>query len=112
MSSPAGVFELFSNPSCTVPSNGEIQGSSGNVYVLISDWYGNSLPAETIVKTLDDDAINMAVSEFSSAVPNTPNAWCIGLGVAGTAGSAGSFQIEAETKEKEKSGASFTINFQ
>lgn len=112
MSAPTAVFQLFSDKSCSIASTGDITGASGIVYVLASDEYGNSLPAETTVETLDSDAINMVVSEFSSTVPNQPNPWCIRLFVGGVVGESGSFQIQSTTEDNEESIDSFTIKFQ
>lgn len=109
MSSPLGFFELYSNDTCSVVSNGNIGATSGIIYVRISDINGNSMPSGTTITTTG--STNMTVSELDTVIPNTPNAVCYGLGVTGTAGTSGSFTIQAETEEEEVSARSFTITF-
>lgn len=111
MSSPYGVFGLFSDQTCSTPSTGSITGSSGTVYVLVSDINGNSLPSGTTVNIDPTKASGLIVGELDTVVPNTPNSVCYGVGVSGPLGTTGSFLIQTETEEEETSSASFAITF-
>lgn len=111
MSHPEANFSSFSDEYCTIPSN-IASSPSDDIYIEASDENGNSLPAETVIKTLDSDAINMTVSKFSSTVPNRANPWCFKLRVTGASGQTGSFEIQAETKEKEITPETISITFQ
>ncbi|HSC69400.1 MAG TPA: hypothetical protein VLC79_17030 [Cellvibrio sp.] len=112
MSSPHGVFGLYSDPECltSIPM-GSITGSSGTVYVLVSDINGNSLPSETKITIDPAKALDMIVSKMDTVVPNTPDAVCYGIGVSGPIGVTGSFLVQSETKEKEISSAVFSVKF-
>jgi len=108
MSSPIGVFGLYSDSSCTVESNGNVS-TPGDIYILVSDYYGNSLPNGTSVKT--SNATGMTVSTLDTTVPNTPNPSCYPLSVSGTAGNTGRFTVSSETREGEISSQQFSITF-
>lgn len=94
MSSPVGVFQLFSDAACTIATNSI---SASTVYVLASDINGNSLPSGTAVGVGDPKT-----SQVFSIVPNTPNAFCYPVNNGGAG-----FQIFSKTEEGEVSGRTF-----
>lgn len=95
MSSPNARFSLFSDETCTIPTNSV---AATTVYVLAADEFGNSLPSGTEVGVGDPKT-----SDIFSVVPNSPNAFCYAVNNNGLG-----FTIFSRTKEKEIT----SVNFQ
>ncbi len=111
MSSPNAVFVgPFSDKQCSSPLTDAIN-SSGTVYVLVADEYGNSMPHGTTVSIDSAKAVNLVVGELESVVPDSPNPACYAVSVGKAATTSGSFVIQTETEEEEIQSAVFTVTF-